>query len=94
MAKKYNSTARDIKRKLQQVEKYILQLNQPDVPPGVAHGCRKTGAIMVFGDFRITDVLLWHTQKKSFQVKRGSIARKQCELAPSFYLGSQSLGMS
>jgi len=54
-AKKYNTAARDVKRKLQQVEKYALQLNQLDVPTGVAYRSRKTGGIMVLGVTRITE---------------------------------------
>ena len=63
MAKKYDTTARGIRRKLQQLEKYVAQLNTLDVPIGVAYGCRKTGGIMVFGDTRITDVIQKHSDE-------------------------------
>ena len=77
MAKRYDTTARDVKRKLAQIRKYVEQLAELDVPVGVAYGSRKTGGLCVFGDQRITGVISKHAteiieSKEWFSTTTGS----------------------
>ena len=63
MARRYDTTARDVKRKLAQIRKYVEQLAELDMPVGVAYGSRKTGGLCVFGDQRITGVISKHAME-------------------------------